>query len=374
MQVQANPARVVANKILGESNGMRMHHFFPIIYNNSPFTWGLALGATAITFMLLKYFVRYMANRIAGVQVLSPRSRSVIASALQIHGLAAAVFSILVGLSFLSLTEQLESLLSRMVFLAICIQGGIWASHLTKALSPANSNGVTTYRSSAQGLIVTFARFGIWILILLLVLENWGINITALVASLGIGGIAVALAVQNILGDILASLAIVLDKPFELGDFIVFGEVSGTIEHIGIKTTRIRSISGEQVVLSNATLLASQIRNFKRMYERRVLFGFGVTYSTSPEQVAWIASEVRKIVEMEDGTRFERAHFRGFGGSSLDFEVVYFVLSPEYNRYMDIQQQINLRLMQLLLDAKIEFAYPTQTIYLNQVTRECASN
>jgi small-conductance mechanosensitive channel len=204
----------------------------------------------------------------------------------------------------------------------------------------------------------------LWAVLLLMILDNLGFNITTLVASLGIGGIAVALAVQNILGDIFASLSIAMDKPFVIGDFIIVGEQLGTVEYIGLKTTRIRSLSGEQIVFSNNDLLNSRIRNFKRMYERRVLFGFGVVYQTSHEQLKKIPVMVREIIEGLENTRFDRAHFKEYGDSSLNFEVVYYVRSPDYNVYMDIQQDINLALFEQFTKAGIDFAYPTRTLYI----------
>jgi small-conductance mechanosensitive channel len=184
------------------------------------------------------------------------------------------------------------------------------------------------------------------------------------VAGLGIGGIAVALAIQNILGDLFASLSIALDKPFVIGDFIIVDQLLGTVEHIGLKTTRIRSLSGEQIVFSNADLLNSRIRNYKRMYERRVVFSIGVTYQTPYEKLASIGTTLKEIIESQPDVRFDRAHFREYADSSLNYEVVYYVKSPDYNRYMDIQQAINLEIYRRFQDGGIEFAYPTRTLYL----------
>jgi small-conductance mechanosensitive channel len=168
--------------------------------------------------------------------------------------------------------------------------------------------------------------------------------------------------VQNILGDLFASLSIVMDKPFVIGDFIVVDDCAGTVEHVGLKTTRVRSLSGEQLVFANSDLLGARLHNYKRMNERRILFGFGVLYATPPDQVEQIASMVRNIVEAQPQTRFDRAHFKGFGESSLDFEVVYWMLDPDYNRYMDTQQSINLALLRAFTDAGIGFAFPTRTL------------
>jgi len=211
-------------------------------------------------------------------------------------------------------------------------------------------------------------------LILLLALQNLGIDVTALIAGLGIGGIAIALALQNILGDLFASLTIALDKPFIVGDFIVAGDEMGTIEHVGLKTTRVRSLSGEQLVLSNADLLSSRIRNFKRMTERRVLFGFGVVYSTSPEILETIPSMVRAAIESQSKVRFDRCHFHRFGESSLDFEVVYYINSPDYNAHMDVQQSVHLSIARSFRDNGINFAYPTQTLYLAAASGEAVTS
>jgi small-conductance mechanosensitive channel len=191
-------------------------------------------------------------------------------------------------------------------------------------------------------------------------------DVTALVAGMGIGGIAVALALQNILGDLFASLSIVLDKPFVIGDFIIVGELMGGVEKIGLKTTRVRSLSGEQLIFSNSDLLNSRIRNYKRMQERRIPFGFGVTYQTTPDQLEAIPALIKSIIECEEGLRFDRAHFKGFGESSYDFEVVYYINTPDYNAYMDAQQTINLALCRGFAERGIEFAYPTRTIHMHR--------
>ncbi|WP_420473773.1 mechanosensitive ion channel family protein [Noviherbaspirillum sp. ST9] len=209
-------------------------------------------------------------------------------------------------------------------------------------------------------------RIILWSLALLVALDNLGFNITTLMASLGIGGIAVALAVQNILGDIFSSVSIALDKPFVIGDFIVVDNFMGTVEYIGMKTTRLRSLGGEQIVISNTELLKNRIRNFKRMQERRVAFEFGIAYETPPSEVERIPALLRKIVTQERfATRFDRAHFKAYGDSALQFEVVYYVLDPDYNKYMDIQQGINLALLRAFRERGIAFAYPTRTLYLS---------
>jgi small-conductance mechanosensitive channel len=195
-------------------------------------------------------------------------------------------------------------------------------------------------------------------------LDAMGFNITTLLASLGIGGIAVALAVQNILGDLFASLSITMDQPFVIGDFIIVDQCVGTVQFIGLKTTRIRSLSGEQIILSNSDLLKSRIRNYKKMLERRVIFWFAIGHSTAVEQVAAVPGQLKRIIEERPQVRFDRAHFQEFNESGLKFEVVYYVLDPDYNLYMDIQQAINLGMLRAFRAEGISFSFPGRTLML----------
>ena len=214
--------------------------------------------------------------------------------------------------------------------------------------------------------VAFLGKLALWAIAGLLILDNAGVQVTPLVAGLGIGGAAVALASQSILSDLFASLSIVLDKPFVLGDFIIVGDMIGSVEHIGLKTTRLRSLSGEQLIFSNNDLLQSRIRNFKRMQERRIVFSIGVTYETPPEKVRAIPAMIREAIEAQQPVRFDRAHFQKYGDFALIYEAVYFVLSPAYNLYMDIQQAINLTLLERFAAEGIVFAYPTQTVYVQR--------
>jgi small-conductance mechanosensitive channel len=211
--------------------------------------------------------------------------------------------------------------------------------------------------------ILNILKISIWGVSAVFVLDNLGFNVAAVVAGLGIGGVAVALAAQTILGDLFNHFVIFFDRPFEEGDFIICDDYMGEIENIGIKSTRIRSLNGEQIVISNSNLTNSRIRNYKRMAQRRVVFSFGIIYETPLEILKTIPEKVRKIVESNPKTRFDRAHFFKFGDFSLDFEVVYFVLTADYNTYMDIQQNINLAIMETFQKDKVEFAYPTAMQY-----------
>lgn len=221
--------------------------------------------------------------------------------------------------------------------------------------------------------IIVVSKVLVWGMGLVFLLDNLGFKISAVVTGLGIGGVAMALAAQAVLKDLFSFVAIMFDRPFEVGDFIIVGDFMGAVEHIGIKTTRIRSLSGEQLVFANSDLTDSRIRNYKRMQERRVLFKLGVTYDTGLDQVKEIPGLIRKIIEATDKTRFDRSHFASFGDFSLNFETVYYVLGSDYTLFMDIQQGINFALKEEFGQRGIEFAFPTQTLYLEGVESSPAS-
>jgi small-conductance mechanosensitive channel len=275
--------------------------------------------------------------------------------------------TLFIGTRYLQLPERIESLLVGFATVAAFLQFGLWAmAGLDFWLERYRKRALQTDSSATTSLaaLAFIGRTVLWAIVLLLALDNLGVDVTALVAGLGVGGIAVALAVQNILGDLFASLSIVIDKPFVVGDFIIVDSYMGSVEYVGLKTTRIRSLGGEQIVFSNADLLKARVRNYKRMYERRILFKFGVLYQTTPEQVEKAVRIVREIIEAEELTRFDRAHFASFGDSSLDFEVVYWMKDPDYNRYMDVQQRVNLAMMRAFAKEGIGFAYPTRSLFV----------
>ncbi len=227
-------------------------------------------------------------------------------------------------------------------------------------------------KSKKQALtgIITIIRFIVWSIVLIIVLDNLGIKISALVAGLGIGGIAIALAAQSFLGDLFSYFIIFFDRPFEIGDFIIIDDFKGTVEHIGLKTTRLNSLSGEQLVFSNQDLTSSRIKNYKRMNRRRVVFQFGITYQTSVKQLKEIPQIVEEIIKKIPETVFDRVHFASYGDFSLNFEVVYYIGSNDYKKYMDIQQEINFQLKEALEKQEIEFAYPTQTLFLTKENKK----
>ena len=271
------------------------------------------------------------------------------------------------GSLVLNVSPRVLPWMSGAVMATLIIQVAVWAVVIVNLAadryqekSLTDTTRVTTLRA---------VKFTINLLILvislLLILSNIpGVNISTLVASLGIGGIAVALAVQNILSDLFASFSIMFDKPFVIGDFIIVDTFLGTVDHIGLKTTRLRSLSGEQLVFSNNDLLKSRIRNYKRMFERRVVFSIGVLYDTPLEKLKEIPGWIRTTIEALEKTRFDRSHFQSFGDYALNFETVYYVLDSDYNRYMDIQQSINLTIFEKFASEGVGFAFPTRTIHI----------
>jgi len=273
------------------------------------------------------------------------------------------------GVSFLDLPARLERFFQLAAVVAVLLQVGLWMHHFVGRWMEQKVEFSRRHEpegATALSLLAFAARVAIWSLVLLLALEQLNFDITALVAGLGIGGVAMALAVQSVLGDLFASLSIVLDKPFAVGDFIVVDNLRGTVERVGIKTTRLRSLDGELLVFSNADLLKSRIRNFKRMFDRRVEFTLGLVYQTPLEKLRLVPQWLGEIVKAQARARFDRAHFKQYGDSALVFEIVYYVLDPDHGVYMDVQQAINLAIFERLAREGVEFAHPTHTVRLKQ--------
>lgn len=346
------------------------------LFQNSLLAWLIALGVITLLFFALltaRSFVRRYHARLVkteGTELAEIPVEILSRTTLPFF----VVVSVFAGLSTLELGERTHAVLRGAWMLTLFIQVGIWASAAVMAWLERRRRRTATLSDRAVagslGVIAFIARVAIWSFMLLVALDNLGVDVTALVAGLGIGGIAVALAAQNVLGDLFASLSITFDKPFMVGDFLILDDYLGSVEAIGVKSTRLRSLSGEQLILSNADLLQSRVRNYGRMLERRVVMTHNVTYDTPLERLREIPGIVRQAVEGQKDTRFDRSHFATHGAASLDFESVYYVLSADYNRHMDIQQAINLQIHEQFAQRGIEFAYPTQTLYLSRVARK----
>jgi small-conductance mechanosensitive channel len=338
------------------------------VYGNSFRAWlvavlagVVALGALLLTRRLLAHRLGALALRTTNIvddigAELARRTRLYFVIAL----------AIAVGSRFIVLPARIADTLDKAIALVVLFQVALWATaaiafyvarHIERRRDMLEASNAWAIRAIGVG-----ARVMVWALAFVAVLDNLGFDVTALVTGLGVGGIAIALAVQTILGDVLAAMAIVFDKPFVVGDFIVVDNLAGTVEEIGLKTTRIRSLTGEQLIFGNAELLKSRIRNFKRLQERRNAFTIDVTYNTRPDVVARIPIILREIVEAQSPVRFDRSHFSAYGESALRFETVYYVLDPAYNQHMDIQQAIYLEVLRRFERDGIEFAFPTRTI------------
>lgn len=280
--------------------------------------------------------------------------------------------SVWAGSVFVDLDPSIHRTLRTLAILGAWIQVGLWVhgGMVTWQQAKRAAGSASAAGTSIIGFLV---RLVAWTFCALMALSNLGVDITALVTGLGIGGIAIALAVQNILGDLFASLTIALDKPFEPGDFIVVGDHMGTVEHVGLKNTRLRSLGGEQIVCANSDLLGSRIRNYKRMRERRILFAFGVEYDTPTPLLERIPDWVREIVSAQPLLRMDRVHFKEFGASSLDFEAVYYIASHDYNTHMDALQRINLALLDRFRKEGVAFAFPTRTLHLASMPAAAAA-
>ena len=344
-----------------------------VFFNNDIRTWLSALALAVLIILVLSVIKRRLLSRFLDLTKKTKIAYDdlLIKMLMDTKLLLIVIVALYFGSLLLTLPKAAQPWLDNIAFLAVLLQIGFWGNALI-------TNAIEDYRAEnlgkAAGHVTTFrvlsfvAKLVLFSVILLLALDNFGIEITTLLTGLGVGSVAVALAVQNILADLFAALSIALDQPFVIGDFVVVDEYMGTVEKLGLKTTRVRSLSGEQLVFSNNDLLNSRIRNYKRMGERRIDFSFGIIYQTPAEKIRAIPDMVREIIDQYELARFDRAHFKEFGDSALNFEVVYYILSPDYNDYMDVQQNINLDLFQKFEQEGIEFAYPTQTIFMEKQT------
>ncbi|MCM1129944.1 MAG: mechanosensitive ion channel family protein [Alistipes senegalensis] len=280
------------------------------------------------------------------------------------------LLSFLLGIQTLEISSELHTFATRLLLATILFQCGLWANRLIR-----NAIALRVEKNSRKGPVTT--NYGIirytlylilWSVITLLILSNLGINVTSLIASLGIGGVAVALAVQNILGDLFASLSIMLDKPFEIGDTLTIDDLTGTVRHIGLKTTRLAAVTGEELVFANSDLLGSRIHNHRKMEERRVVQTLGIDSSTPPEYLMQVNHIVQDIFHNLPQARLERVHFCAIGAYTFDYEIVYHILDADYNLYMDIRQTLNIELVTRLGKAGIGLPDPTRTIRLQKLS------
>jgi small-conductance mechanosensitive channel len=338
-----------------------------LIWGNPVSEWLIAIGIAVATFLLLGALKRFVVFRLGkwAEKTETDVDDMLIDLVKRTKLLYLLVFGLWCGSHYLKPTPEVYYYIHLTLKVATLLQAALWCvgvvdygvGKLTKGTSadPGKAMGAHVLGLIGRALVWT----AIGLMLLSLVMHE---TITTLVTGLGVGGIAVALALQNVLGDLFASISILLDKPFVLGDSIVVGEFNGTVEHIGIKTTRLKSVNGEQLIMGNADLAHSRIRNFKRLQERRSVFTIGVTYQTPREKLEQIPAMLKEIIEKTHQARFERAHFAKFGDWALVFEAAYFVQHPDYQSFMDAQQAVNFELLKRFEKEGIAFAYPTQTV------------
>jgi small-conductance mechanosensitive channel len=340
-----------------------------LYFNNSVSQWLLAMTIAVAVFVLAIFIQRLLRRSYLRLRQ-TPRIE-LMEVVLHIAGKTQPIFLLLVSLFLgtlaLTLPTTAQLFAEKILLIVICWQLGIWATAAALAwLAGRGGDAPEQARSSAasMGVLALIIRIAIWSVVVLLTLDNLGVNVTTLVAGLGIGGIAIALAVQNVLGDLLASLSIALDKPFVVGDMLKLDEYHGKVEQIGLKTTRLRSVNGEQIILSNADLLKSRVRNFGQMTERRMVFNIGVAYDTPLDKLQQVPQLLRAIIESQTATRFDRCHLLRFGDSAIEFETSYFVLSAQILDSMDVQHAVNMGVLATFARAGIAFAYPTRRILM----------
>jgi small-conductance mechanosensitive channel len=337
---------------------------------NPVVNWGLAVITFLVTLTVLPIVKGFIAAR---RRSWTPNDRLQFHSAIELTALLVArtsrVFLFAVALFLASrhlvFPPRLERVIEIVIVCLFWLQAGLWAMAAVRFgidRRRARSTGLDSLLTGSMDIILFCAGLIIWAMVALLALDNLGVQIKPLLAGLGIGGIAIALAVQTVLSDLLASMSITLDKPFGVGDSLTIDNFQGTVEHIGIKSTRLRSISGEQIIIANADIIKSRVRNFGRMGDRRAVFQFGVNYDTPTDVLAAIPAEVRKIVEAQANTRFDRCHFLTYGDTALQFELVYFMTNSDFALYADTQQAINLALLDRLRELKVQLAAPTRAL------------
>lgn len=338
--------------------------------DNTVGRWTLALVTFLVTFTVLPILRGFIASR---RRKWVESGRGQLPGAVALVGLLVertsrwflSVVALWLASRNLNLAERVERILTVVIVIAFWIQVGLWSMTAVRFAIQRRrqrSEALDAVLTSSIDIILFVAGLAIWAMVLLLALDNLGVEIKPLLAGLGIGGIAIALAVQTVLGDLLASLSIALDKPFTIGDFLSVDDFQGSVEHIGVKSTRLRSISGEQIVISNTDILKARVRNFGRMRERRAVFQIGVHYETPPESLAAIPAAIREIVEAQPDVRFDRCHFLTYGDTALQFETVYIVKRADFNSYADIQQNINLAILKKLRSMSVQFAAPTRNV------------
>ncbi|PLX21477.1 mechanosensitive ion channel protein MscS [Candidatus Parcubacteria bacterium] len=339
------------------------------LFSNSLYAYTLAAIVFLVSLSVLKIFKSLIVSKILKIAIKTENTLDdMLIDAINIiHWPFYVLVSLYVSFRFISLPDFLSGTIYYLVLISVIYYAIKFAEkiidHFSKKIveSKEEEGG-----AEIVNLLSSVLKIVLWVGAVVLLLSNMGYNVTSLIAGLGIGGIAVALALQNILSDLFSSVSIYFDKPFKVGDFVTINGYSGNIKKIGIKTTRIQALQGEEIVMSNNELTQAKVQNFGLMDRRRVVLPLGVTYQTSTEKLKKIPSIIKEIIDKQEGATFDRSHFKEYGDSSLGFETVYYIESAEYAEYMDIQEGVNLEIFRKFEEEKIEFAYPTQTLFIEK--------
>ena len=343
------------------------------LYQNTVYDYMLAVLVFISLFIILKIFESLIITRL---KILAKKTKTDLDDIIIeiIHNIKPSIYlllSLYFGIQFVILPNIFQTIVKIFFFIAIVYEiiqalDRIISYVIHKYLAKKNHNQNDKQSNGIIKIITGVSKTFFWFIGILLILQNLGINVTSLIASLGIGGLAIALALQTVLSDLISSISIYMDKPFEVGDFITIGHNSGTVEKIGLKTTRLKSTKGEELVISNKELTSARVQNFKRLEKRREAFSFGVTYNTSADKLQKIPTILKNIIENQELASFDRCHFSKYSESSLDFDTVFYVATQNYTEFMDVKQKINLAIFRAFEKENIEFAYPTQTIYIKK--------
>ncbi|MCF7844715.1 MAG: mechanosensitive ion channel family protein [Kiritimatiellales bacterium] len=333
----------------------------------------IALATFAVVYVALTIIWRFLLKRIRGIAKKTKfKLDDVILDVFEgVGGLFYIAVALYASVQSLALSPFVNILIKGIFLFAIIyevikLSERIISFFVIRGMKARSGGATSAEEQKVSGIFSIFIKITLWSFGLLLILSNLGFNITSLVAGLGIGGLAISLALQSVLTDVFSSLSIAIDKPFKEGDFIVVGTDKGTVRHIGIKTTRLESLQGEEIVISNTELTTARVQNFRKLKKRRVVFSIGVTYGTSPDKLKKIPDIIERCIKDVDKAELDRAHFWEFGDFSLNFEIVYYIDSKEYIDYMNAQQEMNLAILEAFAKEGIEMAFPTQTVYVEK--------
>ncbi|HEX7324830.1 MAG TPA: mechanosensitive ion channel family protein [Rhodanobacteraceae bacterium] len=339
---------------------------------NTTLAWIIAAASALLGYAILHGAATLIGAHLARLYARTHRAAIAVAADVvaATRGWLLLLIAIVVALHFLHLglrgTEDTsgQRWITMLIYTLVGVQVALWAT--TLLVSWLNHSAARSDRRTANpvmvGVLKWAVQFVVWVTLLLALMAEGGVNITAFVASLGVGGVAVALALQNVLTDLFSSIAIGLDKPFEVGEYIAFDADQGTVLKVGIKSTRIKSLSGEELAVSNSVLLKNLIHNYSRMQERRIEFGFRVPYNASHAQLEALLAGTRAAITREEHVRFDRGHLRTFTEDGFELRFVYSVLDSNYTLYCDIQQRINLAIVDLLGTLGVDFAVPVRAL------------